>query len=158
MNRVRKKHTNEAAEQPKRMSWLIVFSLLSGALAAYVIIQGSLVQAHDLGHILFWMAGAATIGFSLLRMFPRHLPLLFQGMGCVSIFTIAVMVGSFAHNGEFPSLRGSINSSAFAERLEATTTPVESFAKSVHHNSTTFVSNVYGFIHASLMDRDEAES
>ncbi len=154
MNRKFATQRDKPSAAPKRLSWVVVFSLLAGILAIYNITYATIVHSHPLLHLFLWIAGSMTFGFALIRMFPVYISPLFQSVGCVATFTIAVIAGTMAHGGAVPSLGGSVNPTALSGHFEKAVGNVQSFGEDLHTKSTKLISNVYGFVRATLVEQN----
>ena len=154
MNRKFATQRDKPSAAPKRLSWLVVFSLLAGSLAIYNITYATIVHSHPLLLLFLWIAGSMTVGFALTRMFPVYISPLFQSVGCVATFTIAVVAGTMAHGGAVPSLGGSVNPTALSGHFDAAVGSVQSFGEDLHTKSTKLISNVYGFVRATLVEQN----
>lgn len=154
MNRKFATQRDKQTAAQKRLSCLVVLSLLAGILAIYNIAYPTIVHPHPLLLLFLWIAGSMTVGFALTRMFPSYISPLFQGVGCAATFTIAVMVGTMAHGGAVPSLGGSVNPTALSAHFDAAVGNVQSIGEDLHTRSTKLVTNIYGFVHAVLVEQN----
>lgn len=122
--------TRQAQNSEHASSLKLAFvSLLLGAFAAYMIVQGSLEDLAPWIEPLVWVAGAMTFGFGLARIFPGVFGSIFQAIGCLTAYSALMLVIMHSLDRELPSFRGTLDTRAVSSHLSTAAEDIGAMAE-----------------------------